>query len=67
MVWTWRYEKADGSVVAPAGGSQEEFPGQGDAESWIGESWKQLVEDGVDTAVLLDDDRVIYSMSLHES
>ncbi|MCX5213358.1 hypothetical protein OG689_29530 [Kitasatospora sp. NBC_00240] len=66
MVWTWRYEKADGTLVTPAGG-QEEFPGQGDAESWIGESWKQLVEDGVDKAVLLDDDRVIYSMSLHEA
>ena len=66
MVWTWRYEKTDGTLVDPAGG-QEEFPGQGDAESWIGESWKQLVEDGVDTAVLLDDDRVIYSMSLHEA
>ncbi|GAA0657146.1 hypothetical protein GCM10010193_04710 [Kitasatospora atroaurantiaca] len=66
MVWTWRYEKKDGTVVTPPGG-EEEFAGQGDAESWIGESWKQLLEDGVDTAVLLDDDRVIYSMSLHES
>ena len=66
MVWTWRYEKTDGTLVTPASG-QEEFPGQGDAESWIGESWKQLVEDGVDTAVLLDDDRVVYSMSLHEA
>ncbi|MFI6446510.1 hypothetical protein [Kitasatospora sp. NPDC050543] len=67
MVWTWRYEKADGTVVAPPGGQQEEFSGQGDAETWIGESWKQLSEDGVDTAVLLDDERVIYSMSLHEA
>ncbi|MEV7781732.1 hypothetical protein [Kitasatospora sp. NPDC088351] len=66
MVWTWRYEKADGTVVAPGEG-QEEFAGQGDAETWIGESWKQLVEDGVDTAVLLDDDRVVYAMSLHEA
>ncbi|MFJ7248644.1 hypothetical protein ACIQWA_29015 [Kitasatospora sp. NPDC098652] len=65
MVWTWRYEKADGSAVASALG-QEEFAGQGDAETWIGESWKQLAEEGVDNAVLLDDDRVIYSMSLHE-
>ncbi|MEU4113716.1 hypothetical protein AB0F71_04380 [Kitasatospora sp. NPDC028055] len=65
MVWTWRYEKADGSAVASTLG-QEEFAGQGDAETWIGESWKQLAEEGVDNAVLLDDDRVIYSMSLHE-
>lgn len=65
MVWTWRYEKADGSAVT-SGLGQEEFAGQGDAETWIGESWKQLAEEGVDNAVLLDDDRVIYSMSLHE-
>ncbi len=67
MVWTWRYEKTDGSAVTPATGGEEEFSGQGDAESWIGESWKQLAEEGVDNAVLLDDDRVIYSMSLHEA
>ncbi|MEV7358095.1 hypothetical protein [Kitasatospora sp. NPDC091276] len=66
MVWTWRYEKANGTAVVPEG-AQEEFAGQGDAETWIGESWKQLAEDGIDTAVLLDDDRVIYSMSLHEA
>ncbi|MFE5580687.1 hypothetical protein [Kitasatospora sp. NPDC056531] len=66
MVWTWRYEKADGSAVTPSVG-QEEFAGQGDAETWIGESWKQLVEDGVDTAVLLDDGQQIYAMSLHEA
>ncbi|MBD0672028.1 hypothetical protein ACIQOW_02270 [Kitasatospora sp. NPDC091335] len=65
MVWTWRYEKSDGSAVAP-GGNQEEFAGQGDAETWIGETWKQLAEDGVDTAVLLEDDRVVYAMSLSE-
>ncbi|MGW2870121.1 hypothetical protein [Kitasatospora sp. NPDC001225] len=65
MVWTWRYEKADGSAVTPDAG-QEEFAGQGDAETWIGETWKQLAEDGVDTAVLLEDDRVVYSMSLGE-
>ncbi|CAN3980277.1 hypothetical protein WN990_04060 [Kitasatospora purpeofusca] len=66
MVWTWRYEKADGTAVAPGSGQAEEFSGQGDAESWIGENWKQLAEDGVDRAVLLDDDREIYTMSLHE-
>lgn len=66
MAWTWRYEQQDGTQVTPADG-QEEFPGQGDAESWIGETWKQLLEDGVDRAVLLEDGREIYSMSLHEA
>jgi hypothetical protein len=66
MVWTWRYEKADGTAIVPSSG-QEEFASQGDAETWIGETWKQLVDDGVDQVVLLDDDQVIYPMSLHES
>ena len=65
MVWTWRYEKADGSAVTSSLG-QEEFAGQGDAETWIGETWKQLAEEGVDTAVLLDDGAKVYAMSLHE-
>ncbi|WP_441246480.1 hypothetical protein [Kitasatospora sp. McL0602] len=64
MAWTWRYEKSDGTVVDHP---SEEFPGQGDAESWIGEFWKDLVETGIDKAVLLEDDSVIYSMGLHES
>ncbi|MFJ5232391.1 hypothetical protein ACIQBJ_21160 [Kitasatospora sp. NPDC088391] len=66
MVWTWRYEKNDGTAVAPAGGV-EEFPSQGDAESWIGEEWKTLLEDGVDRVVLVEDGRDVYPMSLHES
>ncbi|MEV7600302.1 hypothetical protein AB0O91_23285 [Kitasatospora sp. NPDC089797] len=65
MVWTWRYEKADGSTVT-SGLAQEEFAGQGDAETWIGETWKQLAEEGVDTAVLLEDGTKVYGMSLHE-
>ncbi|MEV4616377.1 hypothetical protein AB0K43_27850 [Kitasatospora sp. NPDC049258] len=65
MVWTWRFEKEDGSEAVEAGG-QEEFTSQGDAESWIGEAWKDLREGGADRAVLRDDDQVIYTMSLHE-
>ncbi|GAA2157838.1 hypothetical protein GCM10009760_60290 [Kitasatospora kazusensis] len=65
MVWTWRYETADGTLVTPPGG-QEEFPGQGDAESWIGENWKELLEGGIDRAVLLEDGKAVYTMSLHE-
>ncbi|MER5638585.1 hypothetical protein ABT095_16680 [Kitasatospora sp. NPDC002227] len=62
MAWTWRYEKADGTVT----GQSEEHQNQGDAESWIGEEWRGLLDSGIDKAVLLEDDSVIYSMSLHE-
>ena len=65
MVWTWQFEKADGSTVAAPSGA-EEFPTQGDAESWVGETWKELAEGGIDQVVLLEDRQKIYGpMSLH--
>ncbi|MDF9812732.1 hypothetical protein [Streptomyces sp. SPB162] len=65
MAWTWRFEKADGTEVAPAV-EPEEFTTQGDAESWIGELWKELAEGGADQVVLFDGETKIYGpMSLH--
>ncbi|MFG3354087.1 hypothetical protein [Streptomyces sp. NPDC048001] len=65
MAWTWRFEKADGTEVPPAV-EPEEFTTQGDAESWIGEYWKQLQEGGADRVVLSEDGAVVYGpMSLH--
>jgi hypothetical protein len=65
--WTWRYERTDGSVVAltPAD-APESFPSQADAESWLGEQWRGLLDAGVDAVSLLEVDRVVYGpMSLH--
>ncbi|MFJ8930152.1 MULTISPECIES: hypothetical protein [unclassified Streptomyces] len=63
--WTWRFEKSDGTEVSPAV-QPEEFTTQGDAESWIGEYWKQLADGGADQVTLSEDDKVIYGpMSLH--
>jgi hypothetical protein len=65
--WRWRYERHDGSTVAelPAG-LPEGFPAQADAESWVGESWRELLDAGVDAVSLLEDERVVYGpMSLH--
>ncbi|MEN8653192.1 hypothetical protein ABCR94_22000 [Streptomyces sp. 21So2-11] len=65
MAWTWRFEKADGTEVQPAV-VPEEFTTQGDAESWIGEVWKELVEGGADQVVLSEDNTKIYGpMNLH--
>lgn len=65
MAWVWRFEKADGTEVQPAL-QPEEFTTQGDAESWIGEFWKELVEGGADQVVLSEDATKIYGpMSLH--
>ncbi|REK85301.1 hypothetical protein DY245_38675 [Streptomyces inhibens] len=66
MAWTWRFEKTDGTETAPAV-EPEEFTTQGDAESWIGEEWKALLDGGVDQVRLFEDGQEIYSapMSLH--
>ena len=66
MAWTWRYENADGKAVesdeAPAG---EPFPTQSDAETWLGENWRELLSAGVRQVTLLDTGREVYGpMSL---
>lgn len=61
MTWSWRFEAQDGKPVA---GANETFTSQADAESWLGQTWKDRVSDGASTAVLMEDDRVEYRMSL---
>jgi hypothetical protein len=61
MTWTWRCEDATGATV---GGSEETFASQSDAESWLGQHWRDLVAAGASTATLVDDDRIEYRMSL---
>ncbi len=64
MAWSWRCESNRGKVVESVGG--QPFPSQADAETWIGENWRELLEQGVDRVVLLDGEREVYGpMSLH--
>jgi hypothetical protein len=66
MPWTWRYEKSDGALVSSGDLPEAIFASQGDAESWLGENWRGLLEAGVDQVTLLEDDRKEYGpMSLH--
>ena len=66
MAWSWKYESESG---VPADGqplASQEFPTQSDAETWIGESWRELLDSGIDRVVLLEEERVVYGpMSLH--
>ena len=62
MAWVWRYEGPDGSPVevgaeAPA---QPESPTQSDAESWLGENWRGLLDAGVSAVSLYEADRKAY-------
>lgn len=66
MSWTWRYEKLSGEQLQPETAPTEGFPTQSDAESWLGETWRELLEAGVDQVWLLEDGSTVYGpMSLH--
>jgi hypothetical protein len=66
MAWTWRLESAAGEAVTVDGEGEPSFPNRGDAETWVGESWRELVEAGVDQVRLFEDGREVYGpMSLH--
>lgn len=61
MAWTWLYEGTGSTEPTRS----EEFPTQGDAESWIGETWRELSAEGVSAVTLYEDDRDVYGpMSL---
>ncbi|MPZ94978.1 MAG: hypothetical protein GEU96_08705 [Propionibacteriales bacterium] len=66
MTWTWRFEDADRQPVSVPELDGQDFHAQGDAESWLGEVWRDLLDAGVDGVTLLEDDREVYGpMSLH--
>jgi hypothetical protein len=65
--WSWRLEDASGEEVdVPQEYAGRLFPSQADAESWVGETWAELAEVGVDAVTLMEAGRVVYGpMSLH--
>lgn len=70
MAWLWRYLDAKGETFVDAdgepAGAASSFPNQADAESWLGEHWRELAASGVDSVVLLEDEREVYGpMSLN--
>jgi len=66
--WRWKLLDAAGVDVSAEHdptGRELGFTSQGDAESWIGEAWRQLAEAGVDAVTLFEGDREVYGpMSL---
>ena len=64
--WRWRLEDAAGQEVVVESVGDPDFPSQSDAESWVGEIWRDLLEAGVDAVTLFEGDREVYGpMSLH--
>lgn len=63
--WTWQYLDAEGTPMSGAVLTTRAFPTQGDAENWIGESWRDLLDSGVESVTLLEGESVVYGpMSL---
>lgn len=68
MDWRWSFLDAEGRKLssADAGGGvdgepvRDEFATQADAETWIGEVWRDLVNRGVDAVELWCQDSLIY-------
>jgi hypothetical protein len=61
MAWMWQYTRVaqDDSGDEPLVRA-DSFPTQSDAETWLGEQWRELRAAGVVSATLLDGDRVVY-------
>jgi hypothetical protein len=66
VTWTWRYEDASGAVVEGADTpANPTHPSQADAESWLGENFRELAEAGIAQVTLLDAGSEVYGpMSL---
>jgi hypothetical protein len=62
MSWTWQLDDPTGTPVDPASLGVEVPPSdnQGDAESWLGENWRDLLERGIATVTLLHDGERVY-------
>jgi hypothetical protein len=69
MPWTWRYQNELGQPVevADVESADEAFSSQADAESWLGEHWRELLAQGVAEVALLEDTRTEYTMPLTEA
>jgi hypothetical protein len=58
MSFTWRYEDSDGGVLpTPQGvpGADDGYGTQADAETWLGENWRVLLDAGVEQVTLVED------------
>jgi hypothetical protein len=68
-IWRWRLLDAAGNQLpdeVTGSPHRPRFNSQSDAETWLGESWRELADAGVDSVTLLEGDREVYGpMGLH--
>jgi hypothetical protein len=68
MAWHWVCLDSKGDELTDAAEAvRNGFLTQGDAETWLGDNWRGLLEDGVAAVSLLEDKRHVYGpMSLQD-
>lgn len=64
-MFAWTYLDGSGEEI----GRSESFPDQEAAEDWIGRTWQDLLERGVEEVALVDHGRArqLYRMGLQEA
>lgn len=63
--WTWSFLQPDGTEHTGEGLPRSPFPTQAEAEAWLGESWAELADLGVEAVTLVRDGVPVYGpMSL---
>ena len=62
MSWFWTFESPAGEPL----GQSEMFDSRSDAESWVGETFGDLLERGIDHVRLIEGVAEVYEMSLAE-
>jgi hypothetical protein len=62
MNWSWRAtaQSGTGDLDTAELGLEQQFPTQGDAESWLGEVYPDLMEAGVEAVSLYEEGRLVY-------
>lgn len=58
MSWTWRLEAADGTALTTP--NSPLHASQSDAESWLGENWRDLTATSVAQVSLYEDSEFVY-------
>lgn len=62
MSWHWQAtaQHGTGGLNSSELGLDQRFPTQGDAESWLGETYPDLMEAGVEAVSLYEEGRMVY-------
>jgi len=64
--WTWIYQNADGSPTSklPESATLESFPRREAAEEYIGDTFQDLLDGGVEAVTLYEDEKEVFGPML---